>query len=59
MELNPTWNVTVHDDADMDDIIRKAAGDGIISMEEMRILLGDEQNPAAHRKLLHYLLRFV
>lgn len=47
MKLNPEWNVTVYDDADMDGIIEKAAGDGIISMEEMRILLGDEKKHSA------------
>ena len=50
MELNPTWNVTVYDDADMDHIIRMAAGDGIISTDEMNILVRIETQPAAHRK---------
>ena len=50
IDLNPTWNVTVYDDADMDDIIRTAADDGIISMDEMNTLVGNETQPSAHRK---------
>jgi len=50
IDLNPTWNVTVYDDADMDDIIRSAADDGIISMDEMNALVGNETQPSAHRK---------
>jgi hypothetical protein len=40
MELNPTWNVTVYDNADMDGIIiiRMVADDGVISMDEMNTL---------------------
>ena len=51
MELNPTWNVTVYDDLDMDGIIEMAADDGIISMDEMNTLLGTDTQPAAHRKI--------
>ena len=50
IDLNPTWNVTVYEDADMDDIIRTAADDGIISMDEMNTLVGNETQPSAHRK---------
>jgi hypothetical protein len=52
MELNPTWNVTVYDDLDMDGIIGMAADDGIISMDEMHTLVGTDTQPAAHRKIL-------
>eukprot|EP00571_Detonula_confervacea_P004866 CAMPEP_0172319000 /NCGR_PEP_ID=MMETSP1058-20130122/36461_1 /TAXON_ID=83371 /ORGANISM="Detonula confervacea, Strain CCMP 353" /LENGTH=423 /DNA_ID=CAMNT_0013033937 /DNA_START=176 /DNA_END=1444 /DNA_ORIENTATION=+ len=48
MELNPTWNVTIYNDADMDGIIERAARDDMISMEEMRLLLGNETLSAAH-----------
>eukprot|EP00579_Thalassiosira_antarctica_P008212 CAMPEP_0201878358 /NCGR_PEP_ID=MMETSP0902-20130614/9532_1 /ASSEMBLY_ACC=CAM_ASM_000551 /TAXON_ID=420261 /ORGANISM="Thalassiosira antarctica, Strain CCMP982" /LENGTH=448 /DNA_ID=CAMNT_0048405985 /DNA_START=98 /DNA_END=1444 /DNA_ORIENTATION=+ len=48
MELNPSWNVTVYDDADMDLIIKKAADDGIISVEEKHVLVGNDTAPAAH-----------
>lgn len=50
MELNPKWNVTVHDDADMDSIIERASCDGVISEEEKNILVGTDTIPAAHRK---------
>ena len=50
IELNPKWNVTVYDDKDMDDIIKMASTDGIISKEEMFELVGntDTQQPPAH-----------
>lgn len=48
MELNPSWNVTVHDDADMDRVITRAADDGIISEEEKTILVGFANQTGAH-----------
>ena len=51
IDLNPTWNVTVYDDGDMDEIIARACRDAIISEEEKNILIGNETAPAAHRKL--------
>ena len=51
IELNPTWNVTVYDDSDMDRIITRAADDGVISVEEKDILVGTDAVGAAHRKL--------
>ena len=50
MKLNPQWNVYVYDDSDMDQVIRRAGDDGIISIDEVNILVGTETNPAAHRK---------
>ena len=54
IELNPKWNVTVHDDADVDRLIERAADDGIISVEEKLILVGNETSPGAHREFLIY-----
>ena len=52
MYMNPSWNVTIYDNDMMDDIIRQAASDGIISLEEMVELVGNDTQPAAHRELL-------
>jgi len=46
--MNPSWKVTVHDDADMDAVIRHAAKEGIIAQEECNILVGDGTSGAAH-----------
>ncbi|KAL7529988.1 hypothetical protein ACHAWF_003192 [Thalassiosira exigua] len=48
MELNPSWNVSVYDDADMDGLIKRAASDRIISVAEKNLLLGNATNPSAH-----------
>ncbi|KAL7528599.1 hypothetical protein ACHAXR_002525 [Thalassiosira sp. AJA248-18] len=48
MELNPSWNVSIYDDAGMDFLIERAADDEIISVEEKNILLGSDGNPPAH-----------
>ncbi len=52
MERNPNWNVTVHDDRDVDSLIDKAARDDIISWEERNILVGNGSDsfPGAHRE---------
>mmetsp|Transcript_15150 Transcript_15150/g.32132 ORF Transcript_15150/g.32132 Transcript_15150/m.32132 type:complete len:457 (-) Transcript_15150:388-1758(-) len=39
-KLNPDWNVTVYDDAMIDDVIRNAAHLNLISREERDILVG-------------------
>mmetsp|Transcript_24722 Transcript_24722/g.49279 ORF Transcript_24722/g.49279 Transcript_24722/m.49279 type:complete len:479 (+) Transcript_24722:37-1473(+) len=44
--LNPDWNVTVYDDNDVDNIIRKAAKENIISQEECNILVGGKDGVA-------------
>ena len=35
IELNPTWEVNIYNDEDMDNIIRKSAVDGVISNQEL------------------------
>lgn len=54
MERNPNWNVTVHDDRDVDALIARAARDEIISLEERDILVGNGSDsfPGAHREYL-------
>lgn len=44
--LNPDWNVTVYDDNDVDNIIRKAAKENVISQEECNILVGGKDGVA-------------
>jgi len=46
--LNPDWNVTIYDDADIDDIIRHAGTSGLVSQEEVDILVGTPTTSAAH-----------
>lgn len=48
--LNPDWNVTVYDNNDVDEIIRTGGREGIISQEEVDILVGTATNgtEAAH-----------
>ncbi|KAL9187708.1 hypothetical protein ACHAXT_006086 [Thalassiosira profunda] len=48
IDMNPMWEVIVHDDDDMDGIIKRAANDEIISWEERNLLVGNETTPAAH-----------
>ncbi|KAL3797968.1 hypothetical protein HJC23_013206 [Cyclotella cryptica] len=44
--LNPDWTVTVYDDADINEIIRRGVQhhDGLITQEECDILLGEESS---------------
>jgi len=51
IKLNPTWEVHIYNDEDMDNIIRKAAADNIISKKELLQLVGDSSGynlPSAH-----------
>ena len=51
INLNPTWEVHIYNDEDMDNIIRKSAVDGIISNQELENLVGDKSGynlPSAH-----------
>ena len=52
IENNPTWEVTIYDDADMDSIIAQAAADDIISVDEKHALLGHGDNSPAHREFV-------
>ena len=51
IKLNPTWEVHIYNDEDMDNIIRKSAVDGVISNQELVLLVGDTNGynlPSAH-----------
>ena len=53
MTLNPDWNVTVYDDTMIDRIIQEAGDTGLISKNEVDILIGtvdeeEEQKQSAH-----------
>ena len=52
IEMNPTWEVTIYDDADMDSIIAQAAADDIISVDEKHALLGHGDDSPAHREFV-------
>lgn len=49
-KLNPGWNVTVYDNDDVDEVIRHGGREGILSQEEVDILVGTATNgtEAAH-----------
>mmetsp|Transcript_11570 Transcript_11570/g.20829 ORF Transcript_11570/g.20829 Transcript_11570/m.20829 type:complete len:431 (+) Transcript_11570:121-1413(+) len=63
--LNPDWNVTVYDDAMIDDVIRNAADFDLISREERDILVGkkdddgdgSEENNGVVHKVSHVVER--
>ena len=42
INLNRDWNVTVYDDAMVDSVIKNAGDQGIISKEEVDVLIGEE-----------------
>ncbi len=42
INLNRDWNVTVYDDAMVDSVIKNAGDEGIISKEEVAVLIGEE-----------------
>jgi hypothetical protein len=48
--LNPDWNITVYDNNDVDAIIRRGGQEGILSHQEVDILVGSDTNKyeAAH-----------
>ncbi|KAL7504811.1 hypothetical protein ACHAXN_005596 [Cyclotella atomus] len=48
--LNPNWNIIIHDNDDVDSIIRRGGQEGIISQQEVDILVGTSTNgtEAAH-----------
>lgn len=43
INLNRDWNVTVYDDAMVDSVIKNAGDQGIISKEEVAVLIGEER----------------
>ena len=48
IEMNPKWDVTVWDDADMDVVIQKGADEGIITQVECDVLIGNDKFEGAH-----------
>ncbi|KAL7481931.1 hypothetical protein ACHAW6_007650 [Cyclotella cf. meneghiniana] len=46
--LNPDWTVTVYDDADIDDVLRRGAKEGLITQNECNVLIGREGMHPAH-----------
>ena len=55
--LNPDWNVTVYDDAMIDTVIRMAGDVGIISKEEMELLIGVEGGEGGQKQTAHIVER--
>lgn len=43
INLNRDWNVTVYDDEMVDSVIKNAGDEGIISKEEVAVLIGEEE----------------
>ena len=48
LTLNPDWTVTVYDDADIDEVIRRGAKEGLITQDECNVLVGEGDMPPAN-----------
>jgi hypothetical protein len=60
INLNPDWNVTVYDDEMIDRVIQNAGNVGIISKEEVDVLIGvegEEEGEGGHKQTAHIVER--
>eukprot|EP00984_Skeletonema_dohrnii_P032531 scaffold26870_cov93-Skeletonema_dohrnii-CCMP3373.AAC.1 len=57
INLNPDWNVTVYNDTMIDRVIQKAGEVGIISNEEVDVLIGVEGEEGGQKQTAHIVER--